>query len=140
MSKGKTHTVSSRFNPLTVEQQAKFNDIDSEEYKSLKEWYDLRLNELWYLALGRKELIEAFCAIAEDLKKKSKLNSKIGSASTRTIRPVFKQTGVDVVDAASSMFDIRGRILNRTGANTMARSIIFSKASRAKVVSARLMR
>jgi transcription termination factor NusB len=78
MAKGKTHTVSSRFNPLSVEQQAKFNDIDSEEYKNLKEWYDLRLNELWYLALGRKELTEAFCAIAENLKEKPKLRSKTG--------------------------------------------------------------
>ena len=78
MSKGKTHTVSSRFNPLAVEQQAKFNDINSQEYKNLKEWYDLRLNELWYLALGRKDLKEAFYAVAESLKEKPKLNSKDG--------------------------------------------------------------
>jgi hypothetical protein len=72
----KFQTGVTNFDPLNVEDQAKFNDTNSEEYINLKEWYDRRLNELWYLALGRKELKEAFCATAEKLKKKLRISDK----------------------------------------------------------------
>ena len=63
---------------LSAESQAKFNDTNSKEYAYLKKWYDRRLAELSYLALGRKELKEAFCATAEKLSKKPKLREKSG--------------------------------------------------------------
>lgn len=76
--KPKSQSVLSNFNPLDLEKQAKFNDINSQEYKNLKEWYDRKLIELWYLALGREELKEAFLATAERLNEKTKLRSKTG--------------------------------------------------------------
>lgn len=68
----------SNFDPFDYKKSLKFSDTNSEEYANLKKWYDLRLRELWFLALGRDELKDAFCATAKSLKEKPGLRDKIG--------------------------------------------------------------